>query len=630
MRRASIDEIYMSDSALGDRYSNLIEQIIQMTLKGNIRSKEQVYQMLVQEIEPDSSEIFEVKFRDRYMQTETQANDKSDELKQAKAMRAMRALKTLDGEWSRWQSENRNRSAIATAVRRLNQADKSDRLLIFLTLSDPNHPDSLNADQLKQVALTLRQQPISDPETQQELAQLSEGILRGFQSWNVLQPHLVSWIYDPEQLGFDGTSKGVNPWEVWAKQPVGAKLQSFFAVLDRNEPARFWAQDQTDLTVSDWVEFSIVVQTLQRGLVSWAENQSYSSKAGRSLCVSLFLTFALIWSELANGFAQSSSLNSINRSRFSEASFRVTLQILRIFAQRDYFPLYGTIYTPFTGGHFREAMNYLSEPLKQTEGTQEKARILTLIGAAQRIFGAFDIAKEIHELAKEIAQEAGDRKCEIANLNHLSRISINQKQYAEAISTSQRALILSRQSGDRMGEANALANLGYAEVFQAQLLESDPDAYELAIGYLEQGLALSEKLKDLQSQALCALSLGSAYVTLNDVDQALKYLEQASYAAADAGDRYLHALCLVNFGEAFYQEQDYPKAVFASTIAMYKLEQMGTTDWRAPAGLLTILQGQLGERFDQIMEEQRSRITTEIGVDGFDYLAELLDRYRQS
>ncbi|MBE9009239.1 hypothetical protein IQ250_03370, partial [Pseudanabaenaceae cyanobacterium LEGE 13415] len=231
--------------------------------------------------------------------------------------------------------------------------------------------------------------------------------------------------------------------------------------------------------------------------------------------------------------------------------------------------------------------------------------------------------------AKDIAHEAGDYRCEIANLNHLSRISINQKQYAEAISTSQRALILSRQRGDRMGEANALANLGYAEVFQAQLLEADPDAYELAIGYLEQGLTLSEKLKDLRSQALCALSLGSAYVTLNDIDQALKYLEQASYAAADAGDRYLHALCLANFGEAFYQEKDYSKVVFASTIAMYKLEQMGTTDWRSPAGLLTILQGQLGERFDQILEEQRSKIVGEIGVDGFDYLAELLDRYRQ-
>lgn len=619
----------MSDSALGDRYSNLIEQIIQQTLKGNIRSKEQVYQMLVQEIEPDSGEVFDAKFRDRMVQTQTTANDKSDELKQAKAMRAMRALQTIEGEWKRWQSDNQNRSAIATSVRQLNQADKRDRILIFLTLSDPNHPESLNSDQLKQVALTLKQQPISDAETQQELSQLSDGILRGFKSWEVLQPHLISWIYNPEQLGFGGTSRGVRPWELWAGQAIGNLPKSFFAALDQEQSAGEWAESQTEVALSDWIEFLIVVQTLQRGLVSWAENQSYSSKAGTSMSVSIFLTFALIWSELAGGFSRSTGLNSINRERFSEASFRVTLQILRVFAQRKYFPLYGTIYTSFTGTYFREAMNYLSEPLKRVKGTQEKARILTLIGSTQRIIGALEVAKELHTQAKEIAQDAGDRRCEIANFNHLSRISIIEKNYAEAISTSQRALILSRQSGDRMGEANALANLGYAEVFQAQLLESDPDAYELAIGYLEQGLALSEKLGDLQSQALCAISLGSAYVTLNDAEQALKYLEQGSYAAGESGDRYLHALCLAYVGEVFYQRQDAEKAILASAMAMYKLEQMGSTDWRTSAGLLTILQGQLGDRFEQILQSQRSSLIAEIGVDGFDYLRELLDQYRQ-
>lgn len=181
-----------------------------------------------------------------------------------------------------------------------------------------------------------------------------------------------------------------------------------------------------------------------------------------------------------------------------------------------------------------------------------------------------------------------------------------------------------------MGEANALANLGYAEVFQAQQLESEPDAYELAIGYLEQGLALSEKLGDLQSQALCSISLGSAYVTLNDTEQALKYLEQGSYAAVESGDLYLHALCLSYVGEVFYQRQDAEKAIIPSVIAMYKLEQMGSTDWRRVAGLLTILQGQLGDRFDQILQAQRSGLIAEIGVDGFDYLRELLDQYRQS
>lgn len=617
----------MSDAELSDRYATLIEQIVQSTLKGNIRSKEQVYQMLVREIEPDSGEIFETCLRDRVSATQAQANDKTNELKQAKAVRGLRALQTIESEWQRWQTENQARSAISSAVFQILQAEPSERLLALLKISDPNNPQGLNADQLKQLATTLRQQPVSTSETKGELIQIAEGILRGLQSWNTLQPNLVSWIYSPEQLGFGGTSSGVRPWELWSKQSIGAPLKSLFEALNQEQSIVEWTETQLEITLSDWIELAIVLSTLQRGLVSWAENQSYSSKIGVSLAISVFLTFALVWSQLANGFAQATLLNATNRTRFSEASFRVTLQVLRSFAQRDYFPLYGMIFASFTGAYFRDAMTYLGEPLKQAEGTQEQARILTLIGSAQRAMGLFDVAKEIHTTARDIAAQAGDRRCEIANLNHLSRTYVNEKNYPEAINQAQRALILSRQTGDRMGEANALANLGYSEVFQAQQLESDADAYEIAIGYLEQGFALSEKLGDRQSQALCAISLGSAQIALNEPQKALTYLTVGSEAAAESGDRYLHSICLMNFGEAFYQLQDFDKAIFATAYAMYRLEQMGSEDWRSCAGLLVVLRGQLGDRFAPVLQQQRPAIIREIGVDGFDYIGELLDRY---
>jgi tetratricopeptide (TPR) repeat protein len=619
----------MSES-LSERYCNLIEQIVQLTLKGNIRSKEQVYQLLVQEIEPDSSEIFETTLSDRVTQTQQQANDKSNELKQAKAMRALRALQTIEGEWKRWLAENQTRSAISTAVHQIIQADGPDRLLAFLKVSDPNQPQSLNADQLKQLANTLKQQPISNPEIQQELGQIAEGITRGLQSWNALQPHLVSWIYSPEQMGFGSTQTSARPWELWSKQAIGDLPRSFFAAMNQDQSPIEWAERKAEITLSDWIEFAIVLQTVQRGLINWSENLIYSSKLGAKLSISVFLTFAVIWTQLASGFARSTFLNTFNQERFSEAAFRVTLQGLRIFAQRDYFPLYGAFFASFTGTYFREAMTYLSEPLKRAEGTQEQARILTLLGASQRVLGAIDTAKEIHTTARDIAQDAGDRKCEIANLNHLSRIEVIEKNYAEAINYAQRALILSRQSGDRMGEANALANLGYSEVFQAQQLESSADTYERAIDYLEQGFALSETLGDLQSQALCSISLGSAYIALSESEKALPYLEKGAQSAIAVGDVYLQSLSFLYLAEAFYPLQIYDQAILTAAIAMYQLEQMGALDWRQPAGLLTILKGQLGDRFDQLLQEQRSRLVQQIGVDGYDYLSELLERYRNS
>lgn len=613
-----------------DRYLELIAQIVQTTLKGNIRSKEQVYQLLVQDLEPGTEEIFEQCLHDRFAAFQQQAADSSNEAKQAKATRSLRALQTIQGEWNRWQSQNQSRSTIATALHQLSQALPAQRILVFLKVTDPNHPQGLKLDQLQQLAATLSQQPISDPDTQQELMQLAEGITRGLASWKNLQAHLVSWIYDPSQMGFEGTPEQNSPWATWAKQSIGEVPKSLFQVLYEQQSSSDWAAGQRAMNLASWVELAIVLQAIEQGLINWAENLVYSAKVSSKLAIALFLTFGVIWSQLASGFERSTFLNSLNRERYAEGAFRVTLQWLRVFAQRDYFPLYGTVFASFTGGYFRDAMTYLSEPLKRSEGTQEKARILTLLGSAQRVRGPLDLAKEMHDIAREIAQEAGDRPCEIANLNHLSRIGVTEKNYVEAISYSQRALILSRECGDRLGEANALANLGYGEVFQAQQLESDPDVYEAAINYLEQGLELSERLNDGQSKALCYTSLGSAYVILGQPEKSLEYLENGVRASAYSGDLYIQALNLAQLTEAFYQMKNYDRAIVSGSLAMYKLEQMDSSDWRQTAGLLTILQGQLGEDFQRSLEKQRSAIIEAIGVDGYDHVSELLKQYRIS
>ena len=208
------------------------------------------------------------------------------------------------------------------------------------------------------------------------------------------------------------------------------------------------------------------MQYTQQGLVAWFDRLVYDAKVGAKLSISTFLAFSILWSQLARGFAQATALNLFHQSQFSEGAFQVTLQILRSFAQRPYFPLYGGVFASFPGSQLRSVVNYLDEPLKRADGTQEKARILTLIGSSERAQGLLARAKEFHTIARDIAAEAGDRPCEIANLNHLSRTCVAEKSYGEAINYSQRALILSRQTGDRLGEANALVNLGYGEVFQ--------------------------------------------------------------------------------------------------------------------------------------------------------------------
>ncbi|MGA7933407.1 MAG: tetratricopeptide repeat protein, partial [Kovacikia sp.] len=273
-------------------------------------------------------------------------------------------------------------------------------------------------------------------------------------------------------------------------------------------------------------------------------------------------------------------------------------------------------------------------------GTQEKARILTLLGYSHRAAGQTERAMAFHQRALEIAQEAGDTPCVIANLNHLSRTYIAQKSFPEAISFSQRALVFARQNGDRLGEANALTNLGYSEVLNARQQEQvDPESYETAIEYLKQGLKLSEQSTNSfpdsfaarQSQALCYNSLGIAHVILGQLQPALSYLEQGVQAANFSGDLYLLGLNFSFLAEVTYALGDPDRALPAAALGMYLLEQIHSDEWRQPAGLLSIIQGQLGEEgFLKALAQHRAKMLPIIGVDGYDYLPALLEEYRRS
>ena len=623
----------MSDS-LSERYLAFIEQIVEITLKGQIRSKEQVYQMLVEGIEAGTGEIFERSLDEQLNTTQSVVKTEKDELKQAKANRRLRAIKTIQTEWERWQKENRVSGAIASAIQQILSADERDRLTVVLRVLDPNQKQPLTLDQLQQLAKLLHQQltQIANPDLAQDVQQILAGITTGLESWQRLEGNLVSWIYEKRsQIGFAGTPEQNGPWALWAKQVSSPFPKALFNAISLNQSIVEATGKQADLEPAALIELAVILQCLQRGLVQWFDKLVYDSKVGAKLSISTFLTFAAIWVQLANGFERATSLNSSNRERLANGCFQVTLQILRAFSQREYFPLYGGIFASFSGSYLRNTLDYLSEPLRQVEGTQEKARILTLLGYSQHAQGRYEQAIVFHEQALEIAREAGDRPCEIANLNHLSRTCVAQKNYAGAISYSQRALIYSRQAGDRLGEANALANFGFSEVFQAKQQEQlEPEVYETAINYLDQGLQLAEKLGDRQSQALCFSSLGIAHVVLDQPEAALNYLTDGWKTAQMSGDLYLQGLNLAYLAQVCYSLTAIGNAVAYGGLGMYILEQIGANEWRQPAGLLTILKGQLSLEFQNLLEQKRPTIIAVIGVDGYDYIPELLERYQQS
>jgi tetratricopeptide (TPR) repeat protein len=612
----------VSDSLpLRDKYLALIDEIVDTTLKGKISSVEQVYQMLLKGVDAQTGEIFELVLSDRVNSTQQQADTEKDELKKSKITRSLRAIKTIQAQWQRAQEQNQASSIIASAIREITTASPEGQLSIFLRVTDPNLKHPLNLQQIQQLAKSLQQYAQADS----NLQQISEGVVRGIASWQRLQDHLVSWMYERQDtMGFGGVPGDSGPWATWAKEVKSDFPQRLFRILAAEESVIEFAEKQRTLTLSDWVEVALILQYLQRGLVSWFDQQAYNVKAGSKLSISTFLTFAVVWSFLANGFGSIATM-------YGEGCSQIMLQTLRTFAQRQYFPLYGGIFASFSGTYLRDTLDYLDEPLRQAEGTQEKARILTLLGYSQRALGQYERASTFHQQALEIARNAGDRSCEIANLNHLSRTCVEVKDYAEAINYSQRALILSRQAGDRTGEANALVNLGYSEVMQAQQEENiEAESYEMPINYLQQGLKLSEQLGDVQSKALCLSSLGIAYQVIEEPQNAIKNLEEAFKIAQVSGDLYLQGLNLANLAEVNYSLANFERAVYTGCLGMYLLNQISSREWHKPASLLTRLQAQLGkDGFGKALQESRPRIIAVIGVDGFDYIPELLEKYKR-
>ena len=618
----------MSES-LSDRYFALIDQIVELTLQGKISSFERVYKILVEQVETGTGEILERCLNQRMETTKAQLDTK------LKAARVLRALQTIEKQWLRWQEENQVNADISDAAQEILAVEPEDYFLAMVNAIDPNQDNALSIDQLNKLAASLKAAADKevDPELAQDWQQLATGITEGLKSFTALEGDLVSWMYSS---GSDFSGFGAekpNPWSIWAQKVSSPLLKQLFQTLAQEQSAISFAGAQSaiafarvasNLELRAWVELAIVLQYLQQGLITWFDQQPYNSKFGKELSYSTFLSFAYIWCQLWQVFINS-------QPALADGCFLVMLQILRTFAQRPDFPLYSGVFASFSGEYLQDTLDYFDEPLKQVEGTEEKARILTLLGYSQRTIGAYDKAIIFHEEALEIAIQADDYPCEIANLNHLSRTNVNQKNYSEAINYSQRALIAARQVGDKLGEANALVNLGYAQVFAARQSDSMAiENYSEAIRYLEQGVELAKKQGDFQSQSFGYSSLGIAYVILEQFTAAIASLAKGAELAQYSRDVYLQGLSFSYLAEAHYSIEDRGAAIAYGSLGMYLLNQINSVEWRQVAGLLSILQGQVGqEEFNKILGQQRSQIISLIGVDGYDYVPKLLEEYKQ-
>jgi tetratricopeptide (TPR) repeat protein/transcriptional regulator with XRE-family HTH domain len=193
--------------------------------------------------------------------------------------------------------------------------------------------------------------------------------------------------------------------------------------------------------------------------------------------------------------------------------------------------------------------------LDHATSTGHYARVIALTDGLAGLLGRDGPWAEAitrHQAAIEAALHLGDRLGQANALLDLGMVRRLTGDYPAAAQALEQALDIYRDLGDRLGQANALHGLG-----DLRRLTGD---YPAAVQALEQALGISRDLGDRLGQATALLYLGNVRPQTGDYPAAAQALEQALGISRDLGDRLGQAYALLSLGNVRQQTGDYPAA----------------------------------------------------------------------
>ena len=516
--------------------------------------------------------------------------------------------------WEKLQVKAQQERGLRALVNKLAESDSGQELTTLFTDLDPQISPDLNfqtAGRLLELSKLLKQKAQAlqeDPGKFTALDQLGAGLADGIQAAEEVQRSVLTWIYEPQtpRMSF---ALPPSPWRSWSQGLSHPLNRAFFEALDRGEIQNFVGIYGTQLDLKSWVELSLLLRYTEFTLLEVFDQQVMSEKATERLAISTFLTIVSIWSELAF------HLQSSNPA-FSNSAFQVALYILRSFAQRSYFPRYGLILLSLSGGAVGEAIAHLAEPLRETLGSADMAKIYNLLGFTFRFAGRTEEAKSFLERAITWSREAQDSATEAACTTNLGCILQDIGQTREAITLHERALVLVRMVGDPRGEAYIKAHLGQA----LGAVYRYPEALEL----LERSLETAQNLEDPSCMVLALTGLGSVYLEMERPSEALVHLESSLDLAQKLGDFRSGAQNLLLMAEVYKALEQYRASVLRAAQALSLLASLKATGQRRARGLLTVLQGKMGEEaFASLLEELKPELEKSLGRGALERLQEL-------
>ncbi len=187
--------------------------------------------------------------------------------------------------------------------------------------------------------------------------------------------------------------------------------------------------------------------------------------------------------------------------------------------------------------------------------TGQHARIIALTAALAALLqqdGPWTEAAARHATAVQAARHLGDRLGEANALSNLGMVRYVTDEFRGAAQPLEEALGIFRDLGNRLGQANTLSNLG-----AVRYMAEDNFGAEEA---LEEALAISRDLGDRTGQALALCDLGTVSRSACKYQEAAHALEEALQISRDLGDGPGQALALTHLGILRTEVGDYPGA----------------------------------------------------------------------
>jgi tetratricopeptide (TPR) repeat protein len=204
-------------------------------------------------------------------------------------------------------------------------------------------------------------------------------------------------------------------------------------------------------------------------------------------------------------------------------------------------------------GYYNELIK-ISNILLSHEVTSKTKRIcLSQIGASYRYLGNIKSSIDYCKKALRVSLETGDVLGEASALGNLGGSYLAVGEYKQAINCHKRVLVISQQVGNRQSEAAAYGSLGIAY--------SRLGDHKQANFHHRQYLSIARESSSFRDEAFALLNLGNSHFILGDYEQSINYYQQSLALSRKIDERRIEADSLNNLGIVQMKLEQYPIAL---------------------------------------------------------------------